>query len=80
MNQNYTRNKDGSFRHSMKTRRARELNWAVYITSGYVANLEHALTVNAYTMDRRALALLKRVKKVNEQLLQEIKAESNKER
>lgn len=77
MNRNYARTRNG-FKYTLHQRRARELNWAIYIASGFVANLEHALSVNAYTMDRPALSLLNKVKKVNEQLLEEMKKESKK--
>lgn len=39
-------------------RRQRELAWLLFITEGYAANVAHALTVNAYTMDRADLALM----------------------
>ena len=37
----------------------RELSWLLYITEGYIANLEHALTVNAYTLKPSALGLMR---------------------
>lgn len=40
---------------SIEQRRQRELAWLLYITEGYAANVRHALTVNAYTLDRTAL-------------------------
>lgn len=39
--------------------RQRELAWALYVTEGYVANLAHLLAVNAYTMTRSDLQVIK---------------------
>lgn len=38
-----------------------ELSWILRITCGYQANLSHALAVNAYTLDRRHLRMIKRL-------------------
>ena len=37
----------------------RELSWLLYITEGYIANVEHALTVNAYTLKPSVLGMMR---------------------
>ena len=37
----------------------RELAWLLYVTEGYIANVEHALAVNAYTLKHSALGLMR---------------------
>ena len=46
---------------SLEQQRQRELSWLLCITEGYAANVQHALTVNGYTLDREALALMARI-------------------
>lgn len=36
----------------------RELAWLLYIAEGYLANLDHALVVNAVTMEASDLAVI----------------------
>ncbi len=67
-NRNYLKRTNGEYRYTMHLRRARELNWALYITEGYVANLNHAVEVNAFTLQKDALAALKEVHAEAEQL------------
>lgn len=44
--------------------RQRELAWMLYITEGYIANVEHAVTVNSYTLDRKTLSLMRHVQRM----------------
>lgn len=39
--------------------RQRELAWAMYVTGGYIGNLKHLLAVNAYTMSKDDIAVVK---------------------
>jgi hypothetical protein len=36
----------------------REISWLLYITEGYAANAQHALTVNSYTLDHSTLHVM----------------------
>ena len=44
----------------------RELSWLLYITEGYIANVNHALAINAYTTSPRALRVMARAMKAAE--------------
>jgi hypothetical protein len=43
---------------SLTQRNVMECGWILYITEGWIANTNHALTVNAYTMDDEVLMLI----------------------
>jgi hypothetical protein len=59
VNGNYRRLRDGSFAVSMIARRKRELAWALYCAEGYAANLRTLMSVNAFTMSRHDLRVIK---------------------
>jgi hypothetical protein len=40
----------------------RELAWLLYISEGYLANLDHAMAVNAVTMEAGDLAVIAAVR------------------
>lgn len=42
-----------------RRQRVKQLGWMLYITEGYIANLQHALAVNAYTLDAASLRVIK---------------------
>ena len=48
--------------------RQRELSWALYVTEGYVANIAHLQAVNAYTMTRADLQIIKQARKQAEDI------------
>lgn len=53
----------------------RELAWLLYISEGYLANLDHALTVNAVTMEAGDLAVIDAVREraeANTEALREV--------
>ncbi len=58
---------------SPQQQRQRELAWLLCITEGYAANVQHALTVNAYTLDPEVLALMDRITRAAEITGQEIR-------
>jgi hypothetical protein len=58
---------------SMDQQRQRELSWLLCITEGYAANVQHALAVNAYTLDPAALALMDRITQAAEITGQDIR-------
>ena len=60
-NKNY-RQKRGEFVKSLAQRRGSELSWIAYCTEGLIGNITHALTVNAFTMDKRDLKAVNRVR------------------
>jgi len=64
---------------SMEQQRQRELAWLLFITEGYAANVQHALTVNAYTLDPAALALMGRITQAAEITGQEIRRHMRRE-
>ncbi len=39
----------------------RELSWVLYITEGYIANLEHALTINAVSFNDKERKMIERI-------------------
>lgn len=41
----------------------RQLVWVLYCARGLLGNLEHAVAVNAYTMDRNDLRAVERLRK-----------------
>ena len=48
--------------NSIRQIHQRELAWLLYISEGYLANLDHALTVNAVTMEAGDLAVIDAVR------------------
>jgi hypothetical protein len=54
-------------------RRQRELAWLLFITEGYVANVAHALAVNAYTLEREALAKIKHAHETADKLVVQLR-------
>lgn len=58
-NRNYRRRTNGEFVLSLAERRKRELAWALYVSEGYAANLRSLMTVNAFTMSRHDLRVVK---------------------
>lgn len=56
----------------------RERAWALYITEGYVANITHLEAVNAYTLNRQALAAITRAKKAAEHAASDLRRELSK--
>lgn len=60
---------------SPQQQRQRELAWMLYITEGYIANVEHALAVNAYTLDNRALRTMRFAQKQADAISVDLRAE-----
>jgi hypothetical protein len=44
-------------------RRQQELAWLLYITEGFIANVEHAERMNIFHLDRKDCAVLRQMKK-----------------
>lgn len=53
----------------------RELSWLLYITEGYIANVEHALVINGYTLNKRALRVMHWAQKDAQAISRDIRRE-----
>lgn len=56
-------------------RQQRELAWLMYITAGYLGNLQHAQAVNAYTLPTQQLDLLQDMVDDVEKMLERLQVE-----
>lgn len=72
-NKNYRRKNGGEYLYTPEQRRARELNWILYVCEGLVGNLVHAQAVNAFTMEKTDLAAVRRTLRMAEATANEIR-------